>query len=473
MRIRLINKMITTYLIGIIISFGIISTLCSKFNYRSELSSQADYMYKAAMSIASEYGNAYSGGDVENAPSLPFLKAVSRYTGCNIILLATDGTILMDTSASGIDTIKGFDPAKYKKSNYIVNDFFGIYDSNYLTVYYPITYLYNTRGYVILSKSVKDVRSDADNSFNFNYITLVICFITSGLIFVLFYKYITRPLNKITKIVSKYAKGDFSEKINIKHNDEIGRLSDSLDYMAAEINSLNEYQKKFIANISHDFRSPLTSIKGYLEAMLDGTIPPEMQEKYLGIVISETERLTKLTNNLLTINNVTDEGMILDISDFDIIATIKKTIETFQGTCEKKKIKFKLIFPDKELMVSADMSKIQQVLYNLIDNAIKFSNSDSSIIISVTEKGDKALISVKDFGIGIPRESISKIWERFYKTDVSRGKDKTGTGLGLSIVKEIITSHNEYIDVVSTEGVGTEFTFALPKAKGHAPSVWG
>ena len=207
--------------------------------------------------------------------------------------------------------------------------------------------------------------------------------------------------------------------------------------------------------------------------MLDGTIPPEMQEKYLGIVISETERLTKLTNNLLTINNVTDEGMILDISDFDIIATIKKTIETFQGTCEKKKIKFKLIFSDKELMVSADMSKIQQVLYNLIDNAIKFSNSDSSIIISVTEKGDKALISVKDFGIGIPKDSIAKIWERFYKTDVSRGKDKTGTGLGLSIVKEIITSHNEYIDVVSTEGVGTEFTFALPKTKGHAPSVWG
>ena len=103
----------------------------------------------------------------------------------------------------------------------------------------------------------------------------------------------------------------------------------------------------------------------------------------------------------------------------------------------------------------------------------KRGGNDSSIIISVTEKGDKALISVKDFGIGIPRESISKIWERFYKTDVSRGKDKTGTGLGLSIVKEIITSHNEYIDVVSTEGVGTEFTFALPKAKGHAPSVWG
>ncbi len=115
--------------------------------------------------------------------------------------------------------------------------------------------------------------------------------------------------------------------------------------------------------------------------------------------------------------------------------------------------------------MSADQSKIQQVIYNLIDNAIKFSNNDSSIIVSASEKGDKISVSIKDFGIGIPKESISKIWERFYKTDLSRGKDKKGTGLGLSIVKDIITAHKEYIDVVSTEGVGTEFIFALPKAK--------
>ena len=164
-------------------------------------------------------------------------------------------------------------------------------------------------------------------------------------------------------------------------------------------------------------------------------------------------------------NNVSDKGIILDISDFDIIEIIKHTIETFQGTCEKKKIKFKLIFTDKVLNVSADQSKIQQVIYNLVDNAIKFSNSDSSIIISVSEKGEKVTISVKDTGIGIPKESIPMIWERFYKSDLSRGKDKKGTGLGLSIVKEILSAHNEYIDVVSTEGVGTEFIFALPKSK--------
>ena len=157
--------------------------------------------------------------------------------------------------------------------------------------------------------------------------------------------------------------------------------------------------------------------------------------------------------------------MILDISDFDIIATIIKTIETFQGTCEKKKIKFKLIFPDKELMVSADMSKIQQVLYNLIDNAVKFSHPDSLIYISSLEKHGKVFVSVKDTGEGIAKDSLNKIWERFYKSDPSRGKDKKGTGLGLAIVKEIIHAHHENINVISTEGVGTEFIFTLPYAE--------
>lgn len=258
-------------------------------------------------------------------------------------------------------------------------------------------------------------------------------------------------MQKITAATASYAKGDFSQKLKIRRNDEIGQLADSLDYMGSEINSLNEYQKKFIANVSHDFRSPLTSIKGYLEAMLDGTIPPELYEKYLNIVISETERLTKLTNNLLTINNVTDQGMILDKTDFDVVDIIKKTIETFEGTCSRKKIKFKLVFSSRNLFVLADQAKIQQVLYNLIDNAIKFSHSESSIIISAAEKTDKIQLSIKDFGIGIPKDSIQKIWERFYKTDLSRGKDKKGTGLGLSIVKEIIAAHGEYIDVVSTE----------------------
>ena len=245
----------------------------------------------------------------------------------------------------------------------------------------------------------------------------------------------------------------------------MGYLCAQLNYMASRLSEQEDNQKKFIANVSHDFRSPLTSIRGYLEAMVDGTIPPEMHDKYLSILLNETERLTKLTNSLLTLNNLNTTGMVLEITDFDINKVIKDTIETFEGTCKNKMLKVNLVLSGKELFVSADMTRIQQVLYNLIDNAIKFSDNEKTIKIETTEKNDTAFVSVKDEGIGIPKDSLKHIFDRFYKTDLSRGKDKKGTGLGLSITKEIIKAHHENINVISTEGVGTEFIFTLPKSK--------
>ena len=243
----------------------------------------------------------------------------------------------------------------------------------------------------------------------------------------------------------------------------MGYLAGTLNYMSGELNKLEEYQRNFIANVSHDFRSPLTSIKGYLEAIIDGTIPPEMYEKYLTRVISETERLTKLTQGMLTLNSLDSKGY-LSRSSFDINRVIKDTAASFEGTCGKKNINFELTFSDNIQMVYADLGKIQQVLYNLIDNAIKFSHQDSTIYIQTRIKNEKIFVSVKDTGIGIPKDSVQKVFDRFYKSDLSRGKDKKGTGLGLAIVKEIIQAHGENIDVVSTEGVGTEFIFSLPKA---------
>ena len=254
-------------------------------------------------------------------------------------------------------------------------------------------------------------------------------------------------------------------EFQIDSDDEIGYLAACLNYMASEIARAEDNQKKFVANVSHDFRSPLTSIKGYLEAMLDGTIPPEMHEKYLGIVLNETERLTKLTNSLLTLNNLNTKGMLLEKTDFDINNVIRNIAASFEGSCLKKKLAIEVILTGEEMYVNADMEKIKQVIYNLLDNAIKFSHHDSVITIETTEKKNKIFVSVKDNGIGIPKDDLKLIFDRFYKSDLSRGKDKKGTGLGLSIVKEIINSHNENINVISTEGVGTEFVFSLPMSK--------
>jgi signal transduction histidine kinase len=251
-------------------------------------------------------------------------------------------------------------------------------------------------------------------------------------------------------------------EFSVDTNDEMGYLAGTLNYMASEIARSEDQQKKFVANVSHDFRSPLTSIRGYLEAMLDGTIPAEMHEKYLKIVLNETDRLTKLTNSLLTLNNLNTRGMLLDLTDFDINKVLRDTAATFEGTCRQKNIAIEMVLTDNIMHVNADISKIQQVLYNLIDNAIKFSNRDSVIRIETSMRKNKLFVSVKDTGIGIPKEDLKLIWDRFYKSDASRGKDKKGTGLGLSIVKEIINAHGEMIDVISTQGAGTEFTFRLP-----------
>ena len=250
-------------------------------------------------------------------------------------------------------------------------------------------------------------------------------------------------------------------EFQVESDDEIGYLAVCLNYMASQIASSEDDQKKFIANVSHDFRSPLTSIRGYLEAMIDGTIPPEMHDKYLNIVLNETERLTKLTNSLLSLNNLNTKGMLLERTDFDINSIIRSTAATFEGTCRKKTIAIEMILTGDRMFVNGDKEKIQQVLYNLLDNAIKFSHHDSVIRVETSVKNNKLFVSVKDTGIGIPKDDLKLIWDRFYKSDFSRGKDKKGTGLGLSIVKEIIGCHGEHINVISTEGAGSEFIFSL------------
>lgn len=276
-----------------------------------------------------------------------------------------------------------------------------------------------------------------------------------------------RPLNRIILAAAQYNDNDQKTLIEYDGNDELGSLTDSLNYLTATVQDSAAYQRKFISNISHDFRSPLTSIKGYVEAMLDGTIPVEMQEKYLGIVLSETERLSKLTESILMLNTFDAGGMYLEKTEFDLVPVITGSVDTLQVLSQKKGIRIETSFSHPSFMVFADLEKIQRVLYNLIENAIKFSNNDSVIQILVTQRNKKVFVSIKDHGIGISRENLPKIWDRFYKTDASRGKDKKGTGLGLSIVKEIIRAHGQNINVISTEGVGTEFVFTLESAKKH------
>lgn len=457
-------RLLIEYVIFGVISFLTISILIPQMVHRRSVKNESSAMYRQATYIASSYGpGVMTENEAYIKSALTQLTIIDRYLQCDVMLVDTNGNIVMDTYGySG--RIDGFDPSISGNRYYFEGDFFGTFDQAALSVIAPINSNYKLRGYVLIHKSIDVIEKNVNAVFNYNYITMLVMLIFSAIFVFTYIGDIYLPIRKLTQLTKGYASGDLTARAHFKRQDELGQLANSLDYMAGEIEKLNSYQNKFVANISHDLRSPLTSIKGYAEAMLDGTIPQDMQEKYLNIVLFETERLNKLASNLLSLNNM-QQSVMLEISDFDINDVIKKTILTFEGSCQQKKIQFNLTFVEKASYVTADFGKIQQVIYNLIDNAIKFSSSNSFINISTYEKAEKVFISIKDFGIGIPKDSIERIWDRFYKTDLSRGKDKKGTGLGLSIVKEIINLHKTTIDVISTEGTGTEFIFSLPKPK--------
>lgn len=468
MKRTLLPKFLIGYIIFGIVGFIVVSTFSSNLVENYCIQKQALSLTREANLIAHKYDTNYYHTEFDQDDLKSHFKVIAEYLESDIWLVAANGAILINTSptqnSSSMSLIPGFKPSAQGNKGYQIGTFYDCFDQKVMSVTYAITSNYKIK-YLVIHYPMKSIYTSSEQILNIIYLSYSVLYLCSFIIFVLFFWQYYLPVSKIATAAKEYSDGNFEHKLSIRSSDELGYLGASITYMAQELNTLEDYQKKFVANISHDFRSPLTSIKGYIEAMTDGTIPPESQGKYLNTILYETDRLTKLTQSLLLLNNMDPKKNKLDITDFDINRVIKQTAETFEGTCKKKKISIELLLADKILYVSADMGKIQQVLYNLIDNAIKFSHDNSAITIETTAKYEKVFLSVKDTGIGIPKDSLKKIFERFYKTDLSRGKDKKGTGLGLSIVKEIVQSHNENINVISTEGVGTEFIFTLPKAK--------
>ncbi len=472
MKLSIFKKFIFIYLSGAVLSFVFVAVGTSQMLMNHMTTQKADTLYREAALLSTDYAADYyrskSASSLEAVYS--HLNAIATYLYADIAMIDIDGKVILESGKKLVDPeqnthiIEKFDPTSFGTSYYMVGNFFDEFSEETLSVISPINYNLKVRGYLVIHTGMDALKAEKEALLNIMYITLAVLLLISSIALVIVGYIIYYPVKKIIKAASEYATGNLTYQVELNTNDEFGRLADSINLMAWELNELDEYEKKFIANISHDFRSPLTSIKGYVEAMMDGTIPPEFQEKYFNIVLFETDRLKKLTEELLTLNSFGSKKGTLDITPFDINAVIKNTAASFEGRCRERKISIELLFESKQENVMADMGKIQQVLHNLLDNAIKFSDDNSAIEIETTVKHEKVFISVKDYGIGIPKDSQKKIWERFYKIDSSRGKDKRGTGLGLAIVKEILQAHNEHINVISTEGVGTEFTFTLPKA---------
>lgn len=277
-------------------------------------------------------------------------------------------------------------------------------------------------------------------------------------------KRITAPLREMNRAAYKFAKGQFDQRVNIKTIDELGELGKTFNFMAQELANLDQMRKDFVANVSHDLRSPLTSIHGFVTAFLDDTIPSKQKRHYFTIMQEQTERMIKLVNDLLHMAQIESGQLEIQPVPFNLSELVRQVVARMEPEFANKKLTVELRCEEaQDILVFADPDRIDQVIVNLIQNAVQFSSYDSSIEV-VLKKEEHAVVSIRDYGPGIRQEDIQSIWERFYKADRARTK-KTGTGLGLSIVKHILFLHQTNIQVESEVGRGTTFTFTLPLAQ--------
>lgn len=332
-----------------------------------------------------------------------------------------------------------------------------------LVVASPINSETGTAGIVFATKPVVDtwgayVSQIAKIMLAAAAITLFISFF---IIYGMVYR-ITKPLRQMSKATKLYAQGDFSYKVTVKGDDEMAELAKAFNKMASSLAALESTRRSFVANVSHELKTPMTTIGGFIDGVLDGTIPPEKEKHYLKIVSDEVKRLARLVTAMLNMTKLEAGEMQLNPKEFDISQDIFNTLLTFEKSINSKSIEILGLDTMSSVIVNADEDMIMQVIYNLIDNAIKFTPEGGYIQFKTFSDSSKAYVSIRNSGDGVSTEELEKIFERFYKIDKSRSYDVKGAGLGLYLCKNIITHHGGEIKADSVRGEYTEFSFWIP-----------
>jgi signal transduction histidine kinase len=309
-----------------------------------------------------------------------------------------------------------------------------------------------------------------DENFNRYVINIVISTVLAAILgcavifAVLFYvtRHLLSPIENMTAAAKRFEKGDFSEKIEVGGDNELSYLASSLNDMAASIEQTEENRKNFISNVSHELKTPMTTIGGFADGILDGTIPAARHKEYLGIVSSEVRRLSRLVQNMLSLSAFEEGVQKVSITHFDLMPIFIDTAILFERKLSDKQLILSGL-DRAPFFIDADEDLMRQVIFNLFENAVKFTDEGGEIVVDMYETAMLYSVSIKNTGKGISPDELARVFERFYKTDKSRGMDKTGVGLGLPIVSAIIKLHGGNLIAKSEPGKFTEFEFSINK----------
>ncbi len=462
MRNTIFRKMMWSTLLIMLIALVLLGTIMFGLLGNFAISSKAESLLATAENVAefTTFWQTQSRQHTNKSVYDSSIAALSEITASDIVIANTDGHVF----ASNLDydrlpakiSSSYMDDALRGTASRFTGTFDGMFENKVLTVAYPIHTENKIIGVVFVHASMPKLQSNRMALFRVFIFAALFVFCIAFMIMYILSQKMTKSIKDIGVAARALAAGKYNTRAVVTGNDEIAELGRTFNYMAASLQKLDDTHTSFIANVSHELRTPMTTISGFTENILNGTIPPEQQSKYLQIVLDESKRLSRMVTDMLDLSKISLGQFSITKAPFDLTEMLSLIVIQYENAIEQKHLDVSIDFSEDIIMVLADRDAITRVITNILDNAIKFSDPCGRLDISVITRDGKAYVAIANEGIGIDPADINHIFDRFYKTDKSRN-DKKGTGLGLHLVQNLLTLHGETIAVKSKDLSDADF----------------
>ena len=457
----------------ILLSFLMLGASFATLSYQYAIQEKQDSMGRSANIIAaytSEYINANGQYSWQDMGFQGQLSVLALATDTHVMVSTAQGTVVYATDgANELLELESRSIPTQIVSEVVGGPFVGattlggMYERPRYLVALPIQSGATLQGLVLVSCEASEISSMWQDISSLFLITATAVILIAAIISSVTSMRQSKPIKEIAAAARQFGHGELNVRVDVgKRRDEVGELADAFNAMADSLAKSEQRRTEFIANVSHELKTPMTTIAGFADGILDGTIPPEKERDYLRTISSETRRLSRLVRSMLDLSRLQSDERAAQ-QQFDLGETMLRTLVSLEGKINQKDLEVDTQVPEEPVMVWGDQDAITQVCYNLLDNAIKFSQEEGTLSLSIVPKGSKATVSVSNQGKTIPPEELDLIFDRFHKADHSRSENRDGVGLGLYIVKTILNSHRETITCTSQDGL-TTFTFSLPRA---------
>ena len=398
----------------------------------------------------------------------------SNVTDAQFLICNTDGDLLLTTDPTLANRVltmpqEVIDGAMSGDAYTTRTTLGGIYEETHFVVGVPIESNGALVGFVLAVTGARALTTMWRTFIGLFFMTAVTVLLLSFVVSAWVSMRQSRPIHEMAEATRRFADGNFDVRMhNYEGVTEISELTEAFNSMADSLQETERQRREFIANVSHELKTPMTTIAGYTDGILDGTIPPEQEKEYLRIISDEARRLSRLVRRMLEVSQLQSRDLTRTKAPFDVCESMRRVLISMEKKIADRGLDVDADIPDGSIMVLGNNDLITQVIYNLLENATKFARAGSALYLGVTTLNGKALVSVRNEGDTIPAEEIPLLFERFHKSDKSRSEDKDGVGLGLYVVKTILEQHKEHIAVTSENGL-TTFTFTITLAGGLTP----